>query len=252
MAEISGYWKFNDVPTVKALSENVEFRSYNASTEKYENFYGFYIASAETYMNYGTTADLSSRTWVFRTSDSFWRADQCKIVDFGTDAKTVSDTFYTWFIANATEIERPTLEGIWLLNEKMSNGVMSNIVPFVSNGKLYTKMVTSSTKIAMTWICLNFYSNTDTTFADADNIYYFTAYEGNPAGWTNTAYRTIEFVPTEQVGTYELYDWINANAVYQGATKDTKPVYINNDGEWLKKNAYERKNGEWVQISYAN
>jgi hypothetical protein len=34
-------------------------------------------------------------------------------------------------------------------------------------------------------------------------------------------------------------------------SNDTKPLYVCKGGEWEKKNAYERQNGEWAQISVA-
>ena len=50
-----------------------------------------------------------------------------------------------------------------------------------------------------------------------------------------------------------FYGWFNKwFAVYTPPEPtDTKPVYLRQNGEWVKQNAYERQNGEWVKISGA-
>lgn len=210
---ISGMWKFNDIPTIQAMSEKVSFYSYNGFTSEYQTFYGFYATGIEM-LNYYTADDYASQTWVV-DKYATWRAEQCKTIDFGTGTKIVSATFHNWFTANATPIERPKLEGVWELNETLTRGIASNVVvPFISNGRVYTNIFTSSNANNGDWICVKYVKPTDTTIQDADNAYYFMEYEfgGNPIGWTKTAYRTVEFLPVEQVVTLEFYAWLKENA----------------------------------------
>ena len=50
---------------------------------------------------------------------------------------------------------------------------------------------------------------------------------------------------------YSMYEWLTENGKEVSHT-DIKPTYLRKNGVWVKQNAYERQNGEWVQVSYAN
>lgn len=50
---------------------------------------------------------------------------------------------------------------------------------------------------------------------------------------------------------YSIWEWLEDHATEVKPT-DIKPAYLCKNGAWVKQNAYERQNGEWVQVSYAN
>ena len=107
-----------------------------------------------------------------------------------------------------------SISGVWLFNERLTRGITKGYALFVSNGKSYVRMSTSAFADD-NWICLNYLKSGETQYTEADNIYYFQVYEGNPVGWTDPAYRTVDFGTAGQPVTLEFYHWLILNAVKQ-------------------------------------
>ena len=94
MVTIKGVWVFNDTLAVsEAIEQNITFQSNG------DSFNTFEIVTARggrVFYNNITAYDNGAGGWV--VDDIAYQT-----VDFGTTEQTVSDTFYTWLTANATQ-----------------------------------------------------------------------------------------------------------------------------------------------------
>lgn len=81
----------------------------------------------------------------------------------------------------------------------------------------------------------------------------------NPDSWLDYDYMD-EMVPVSILwSNVDIYDWEKMKVTFAtspdpvpvGGTTDLRPVYLRENGKWVKKEAYERQNGKWVLISSA-
>ncbi|MBR6689627.1 MAG: hypothetical protein IKL68_06400 [Clostridia bacterium] len=116
--EISGQWVFNEtlnLPTTKITQKvtyTVDYEYYDIEINKlYLSFY-----NQEIYYSH----------------NSGWEGDELRYIDFGTTPQSVSEEFYNWFTANATEQES-------LITFNISGKIFSAI-----NGMTWENWVNSS------------------------------------------------------------------------------------------------------------
>lgn len=93
--QVSGSWEFDDAPDVSTdFSEYVNFTSNSESFDKIS------ISGVVLYYSY-----LDTDTTAYSEGDQDpWKADDYEIINFGSTAQTVSQSFYVWLTSNATQI----------------------------------------------------------------------------------------------------------------------------------------------------
>ena len=107
--------------------------------------------------------------------------------------------------------------GTWMFNETLfgdTERIAANIA-FISNETSFVQMrvsyFNSGNQVGQN-ICLNYFRDSDETVIDAPNAYYFIEYDGNTVGWTNNAYRLVDFGTEPQYISEKFYGWFTANA----------------------------------------
>lgn len=96
-----------------------------------------------------------------------------------------------------------TVNGIWVLSPR-SFTTISQSVKFSSNGKNYTSF------------------NVTTSGVRYGSSYVYDIL----SGWTNKAYRVVDFGSAEQEVSSTFYDWLTKNATKDGVTKDLRLLFL--------------------------
>ena len=140
----------------------------------------------------------------------------------------VAELYEVFTEGQATAPTTPTadrLSGTWVFSEKIANasGDASANVQFTANGNSYSKIDA--------WTIDPEEGLTYDMYYDKLNVYWAdTAYQGK---WKDEAYRTVDFGTEGQVVDQTFYDWLVANATYQGGASSTDlldgefPIYHN-------------------------
>lgn len=161
----------------------------------------------------------------------------------------------------------PYLKGIWKFNEILTHGTWGvdayYDIPINfsvdESGELdfigFSHAVRNTASIDSEWQF--YYVNViDTAPGMGATLMYTTSWDFNGSHWrpltsTGIDYRNIYFGNERQYVPQPFYEWFINNAVCLDPGDDPKPVYLNNNGTWERKTAFERVNGEWVYISGA-
>ena len=108
---VVGTWVFNNTISSEPPTQSINFTfAVNGSTKNGTRIYTLpgSVATETTHLTYVMDNGIIVRAYAF--SSGSWYSDDCKIVDFGDTPQLVSEEFYTWLKANATnvEVEDPT------------------------------------------------------------------------------------------------------------------------------------------------
>lgn len=143
-----------------------------------------------------------------------------------------------------------TIKGKWIFEDMIFVGVGSSpityYVNFTSNGTSFSGMKRNRSAASGRSMSLSYLYATDPT-------QYKTVASGLTSATFKTeskSYRIIDFGNTEQTVSDSFYNWFISEAIPYDL--DTKTVCLRKNGAWVKQTAYERQNGEWVQISTAS
>ena len=130
MATVKGVWVWNDVPaeSTNYIEEMVDFTTGNGT-----KWFGFMIGQSSYYIiayyMYGGTNYEGAYTY------GQWNYESYRTIDFGETEKTVSDTFYSYLTANATqpptlvEISITSKDGVRLATAGTYNELDINVTP---------------------------------------------------------------------------------------------------------------------------
>jgi len=215
---VSGVWVFKDAPDVSteaigSLWEiQINFTSYDTVSGTEYGFSAMYL-NADLSLGYG-----SGKAGTYMVFGG-WEDDRCKTVDFGTTPQTVSAEFYTWLTANATEqAEAKTVSGVWVFKETLEHpGTQTVPVSFTSNGQDFKSIAFSGDYGLLV------------QYIDLRDLIAPVELEVYDEGWTNEAYRTVDFGSTEQEVSDEFYTWLTSNASVKTSGPEAKTV----KGKWV-------------------
>jgi len=206
---VSGVWYFNEQITIPEsnIEQVLNFTIMNSSNEK---AFGFLIYPDSALMIY-TDSTLESSTSKYQLGEGdggFWESDDDRIMDFGDMPQDVSEEFYVWLTANASEVK--VVSGVWYFNEPI-NAPESNIVQAInftimnsSNEKAYGFIIGTDQSVTI---------YTDSTLDSSTSKYYPDGVGGGV--WESDSDRTIDFGDIAQIVSEEFYIWFTANAIQQ-------------------------------------
>ena len=193
--ELDGKWTFNNTLTFP-LADMLEYVTYIND----EEYYDMFVTSNSVYFY-----DI-----VYNTEFGGWVQQAFRTIEF-VNTQYVSQEFYEWFIANATQsIEKTyTLSGIWTFNDKiiLTEDLISQTINFTYEGM-------SNTDVLVGMFCedddgvLIHYLFIDKSFNDQ----YTNSSEVYWKMWHNANYKTLNFGDTPQVVSKEFYEWFVINA----------------------------------------
>lgn len=223
---VSGVWVFNESPVISSASFGYEAVNFISK----EFCYGIEVKTSP-----GAQAGIyydgpSGYYTIFRATSCTWDSgEEWRTVDFGDNEQTVTDNFYAWLTANATqqgaecthtntEIRNATdyytgdtycsdcdellasgynvISGWWQFNE---NIVAPLTAPLVKN--------TSFT------CCGTNYESFGWTGTDVGIYYDDVKVYDNITGWTNNIYRTVNLGDALVPVSEDFLTWLSANAV---------------------------------------
>ena len=198
MPTVSGKWKWNDNPVLtgsKSIEESVSFVS-NSENCNLVQINSNRIGRGN--LGYSGVGFANNVVYGLELG-STWKLESYKTMDFGSTEQEVSEDFYTYLTANATQQETPTTQkvsGTWVWNdtltapsqtinqdltlENLSN--ISDVTIGTSRGNTYVNFNGSD---------INAYSN---------------------GSWSNDSYKTFNFGSTEQEVSEEFYNYLIQNA----------------------------------------
>lgn len=216
MATIKGVWVFND--TVKThfewlneyQTENVKFTSNGQSfTDAYWNGIDdgdgntvYHIYYADTLAVAGYYGDISN-----------WENEAYKTVDFGTTEQTVSDEFYNWLTANATQQAETTT------GKKFTKLNLCAAVATIGRRifrKLSTLFPLTAPSIELEVTILNIYD--EERLATSYDI----LVNGEKAESTNVPTYTLKMTLTDMIGSDALWYRINGGEWISSPDYDTE------------------------------
>ncbi len=142
MATVSGVWKWNDPVYIgqgDVLSQSVNFTSngtsYSSITVGFD-FIGDKVELYDVYLEYDSTR-LISVTHSYALDYFSSVPEQYELMDFGTTEQTVSDTFYTYLTANATQ-QAQTLYNVDPLTSEFSSDTGQETIYFNTSAEVMT------------------------------------------------------------------------------------------------------------------
>lgn len=224
--KVSGVWKWNDTLPFSddytgssGLGDTVNFTSNSNSYTSIFIHDSQYDPKGQRVLVYDTLTIAYSAT-------SGWTNEAYKTIDFGSEEQEVSEDFYTYLTANATQQEEPTTQkvsGTWTWNDAPNVSTSINqAVNFTSNSSNFNEINTAASR-------LNY------TYTDGGSTE--TVYRNNT--WSNDAYKTVNFGSTEQEVSEEFYNYLTQNAVQDGGDEPvpttTKTVSSDNLARFKQK-----------------
>ena len=224
---LSGTWVFNEVLVADnnmALEQTINFTTNNQSGTSIRVDYsvttlpsgrvnklmelGYYIPEDKISNIYPGTCVYSSSLQGY---DSYWNSTIYKTVNFGSTPQGVSEEFYVWFIANATEYVEPTFElsGTWMFNNTLTapNSEIRESLSYAVDGR----------SITYTGIRIAIYSDIITgrvallNYMRADGSNSPSNWDYNTSSWMNGTPEIVRIDESQQVSK-TFYDWFIANA----------------------------------------
>jgi len=218
MATIKGNWEMNEQLSLIEFEESINFTSSGQNVTK--------MRATTTSLYY--TFSSGSENTVYGSLG--WEDNLARSVHFEDTEVEVSETFYNWFTANATEISSTgtttrTVSGIWVFDDTIdTTPEVSQMVNYTSNGVNFTEMGVDS---ASGMIGILFYTNDSNT----------NAYSGSTSTWSDEAYKTVDFGNTSQTVSDDFYNWLTANATKSGSDDGDHSAddeHVDNTGETLR------------------
>lgn len=282
MASLKGVWQFNEALTQPEnnVTWNVRFACGGVT---YTNFQktGTVSMSFLAYLYSDDNTSYSERIYCFNNTAAGWLNLNCRFIDFGEAEQEVEDAFYTWLVSNATVytgsipvVTAITWDGdttgleVTLQEDKKACYKVSDLV-LTEDDFIGAVLRCVFTKGGASQEPRSEYSYTDLQNYSNNGVQIFAG--GNykvvsgTAGTTYT-YDGVQYTIPED-GTYFYYyhfyyaigvtvfnnDYYFVKTLYlpsvTAQTTDTKPIYKRVNDSWVKRTAYERQSGEWVQIS---
>lgn len=227
---VSGIWVLNNNPTNGGLfSEDVNF------TANGENF---------TYMSIDAIALRYSGNRAYNVTVDQWTNENYKIVDFGTAAQTVSQEFYDWLTANATQQVAHTVSGVWVFNETITQPSDTTWNYPVNFSSEYFEESIACTGFRFELEYKEFGSPFLCYIVGANT--YTGVYDFSTSSWLfGDETRTVDFGATEQTVSADFYTWLTANATKQ----ETSLISFTINGT-----SYQAEDGmtweQWADSSY--
>lgn len=276
MATIKGKWLFDEYIAYTSyitFVENVTFTSNGKTFNSINSTY--YESSGKYYIDYDETE-------VFDGKVESWTNEAYRTVDFGETEQTISDTFYNWLTANATqqtEEELPTEYATITYNGETFTLTAGQTATFPCTGKKMQSNITAEVvgeaadELAGTWVLndtltdvypftnkwtytLNFTSNNNeyTRFANNpggipgknNQLHYGSLMVYQDGTWLyGDAYKTINIASNlaEVTNGGTLLTWLRANATKQG---EVALISFTIDGT-----SYQSPDG-WTWYEWAN
>lgn len=223
MATVKSVWVFNDeIDLYQIIGDNlsarvlqsVNFKAYRTNGDIFDCesfFYGGKLSDLGNYLSFMVIGN--DTPYLFYSEVNGLNTNFYNYIDFGATEQIVSDEFYEWFTANATQqVEPPSaykLSGTWLISDSPAEiATFSENVNFISNRENFTYM--SNDAVALR------YNN--------NRAYNYTVYE-----WTNDNYKIVDFGTTPQEVSSDLYEWFTANAIQQVEEVATATITYNSN-----------------------
>ena len=251
--QLSGVWEWNSnlITTASIPYEKINF-TYNNTAYK-----GMTVDYQSTTLPSGTVNVSASLFFgtkdTFTLATSFNAAEYSKAggtqwnnkstIDFGTTPQTVSQEFYDWFVANATQTPSCELSGTWKFNETLINWTpqLSQTINFQTQ---FNGETVQCDEIALTGNSLVYRKDGTVSMPPP----YQAPMEGTTWTWTVETGRVVHFGDEVQAVSKQFYDWFTANAVpYEDPADETITFTV--DGT-----AYKAEPGmtwrEWINSSY--
>lgn len=202
ISTVSGKWKWNDNPVVNNAIDTVHI-IFTCNNTSYTSISISNTTSGPGNICYGPTNNV---VYGLDLGDT-WSNQAYRTLDFGSSPQEVSDEFYDYLRANATQIN--SVSGVWVWNDGDNiyerDGTVS--VNFTSNGQSYSSMVFSYGYDGPDFdpARVDFSIKYDTT----EVLFATYSYQGS---WSNQAYRTVDFGSIEQEVSQEFYNYLIQNA----------------------------------------
>ena len=228
---LSGKWVFNNIVRPvngENIIENISFTSDGQTFNEMEVCMPTEMSFGVVYawLNYGPEtsgvgADFQYFGDVFTGGCAYlWYSNNAenlnlRLVDFGSTPQSVSQEFYEWFTANATN--EFVIDGSWMWNDVLkfdenytSGEIYSEPIVFTSNSYKFNNIKLWSPEGIMLAIEYTIY---DAPYGDGIGIfeYYKDSYGDGSQYWDN-AFKVMNFGNVKQAVSPEFYTWFTSNA----------------------------------------
>ena len=212
MAILKGTWRFNEVlvPPTEYLHQDINYQIQGVP-------YDFISISIEVFPDIWYIHSFIAPESALQTQPS---EASNGIVIIPTEQE-VSEDFYNWFVANATEVKTTIKAGTYRFNDVLSvpSADFTQSIYFTQNPTLGTTTVVTGNNL-IGWETDNLHFNITSIVPSVDGYSVplkFVPYGGMwGGGWISETYGTdfqIITIPEDSEVTAEFYEWFTANAV---------------------------------------